>query len=147
LAYRYTQAEVDYRVGRRLQAFNPEHRSFLNLSYETKTSDKASQWKIDGTLQFIGEQRIPVSFKSSLAEQQANVSSYSDAFFQAHGQVTRVFKKGLEAYVGVENGANYRQSDPIQSASEPFSESFDASQIWAPVFGRMTYAGLRWTLY
>ncbi len=147
LAYRYTQAEVDYRIGRRLQPFNPENRGFLNLSYETKATENTAQWKVDGTLQFIGKQRIPSSFSMSEEDQQSNISSYSEAFFQAHGQVSRIFKKGLEAYLGVENGGNYRQNNPIQSASAPFDPSFDASQIWAPIFGRMTYLGLRWTIY
>ena len=27
-----------------------------------------------------------------------------------------------------------------------FNEVFDASLVYGPIFGRMTYAGLRWTL-
>jgi outer membrane receptor for ferrienterochelin and colicins len=141
LAYRYTHAETDYLSGRRLQPFNPEHRGFFNISYETKTNEKEAQWKIDGTLQFIGEQRLPD------LDHEDQTAQTSPAFLQVHGQVSRIFKKGLEAYLGVENATNYKQKNPIYSSSDPFNEAFDASQIWAPVFGTMGYLGLRWTIF
>jgi outer membrane receptor for ferrienterochelin and colicins len=49
--------------------------------------------------------------------------------------------------LGVENATNYKQKNPIYSSSDPFNEAFDASQIWAPVFGTMGYLGLRWTIF
>ena len=38
-------------------------------------------------------------------------------------------------------------SRSIIAAPEPFSPYFDASQIWAPVFGRMMYLGFRYSFY
>lgn len=144
MAYRYTDAQTDYLSGRREQAFNPQHRGFVNLGYSTKQKKNEAQWKLDGTIQLIGQQRIPEQYIlpdiDGLSSQ-----SYSENFIQIHGQVTRIFKKGIEAYIGVENASDYRQADPIRNADNPFSEEFDASQIWAPVFGRMTYLGLRWS--
>jgi len=49
-------------------------------------------------------------------------------------------------YVGVENATNYTQENPIIAASEPYNDRFDAAQIYAPIFGRMGYIGMRWTL-
>ncbi|NNC82550.1 MAG: TonB-dependent receptor, partial [Flavobacteriales bacterium] len=145
LAYRYTDAQTDFEQGRLLQPFTPEHRGFFNLGFETKETDKGAQWKMDGTLQYIGEQRLP---RLEPATQNPIEPYYhSPDFLQLHGQITRVFRKGLEAYLGVENLGDYRQGNPIQSSDDPFSDTFDGSQIWGPVFGRMTYLGLRWTLY
>jgi len=145
LAYRYTDAQNDYRIRRLRDPFNPRHRGFINLSFESKKKDKGAQWKVDGTLQYIGEQRVPAQFEDDLGG--IRPSSAADGFLQAHGQVTRVFKRGLEVYLGMENATDYRQDNPIRSAETPFSEAFDASQVWAPIFGRMAYAGLRWTLF
>ncbi len=145
LAYRYTDSKTDYITGRLQQPFNPTHRGFLNLGYETKKKNNDAQWKVDATVQFLGEQRIP---EQVIAPNVSGIASepYSPEFIQIHGQVTKVFKKGFEAYIGIENAGDYRQTDPIRNADTPFSESFDASQIWGPVFGRMTYLGLRWSL-
>jgi hypothetical protein len=35
---------------------------------------------------------------------------------------------------------------PIIAAEDPFGINFDSAQVYAPVFGRMLYAGLRWNL-
>ena len=34
----------------------------------------------------------------------------------------------------------------IIGAEDPFGSAFDTAQVFAPVFGRMLYAGLRWNL-
>jgi len=49
-------------------------------------------------------------------------------------------------YLGVENMLDYKQPNPILAASDPFSEYFDASLIWGPIFGRMFYAGVRFRI-
>jgi outer membrane receptor for ferrienterochelin and colicin len=146
LAYRYTDAQTDYESGQLVNPFNPNHRGFLNLSYETKKNDKDAQWKCDATVQFIGDQRMPDRF----ADESGSVTvsrNNSPRFVQVHGQLTRIFKKGLQCYIGIENASDYRLQEPILGASQPFSQTFDASQVYGPVFGRMTYLGLRWTLY
>ncbi|MFC7669238.1 hypothetical protein ACFQT0_19180 [Hymenobacter humi] len=62
-----------------------------------------------------------------------------------NAQVTRAFKR-LELYAGVENLTNYRQANPIESAFAPFGPNFDAAMVWGPVYGRLTYAGLRYRI-
>jgi outer membrane receptor for ferrienterochelin and colicins len=61
-------------------------------------------------------------------------------------QVTRVFSKSLEIYLGGENLTNFMVHNPIFSAENPQDKAFDSSLIWGPVFGRMVYVGLRWNL-
>ena len=60
-------------------------------------------------------------------------------------QLTRAFKR-LDVYVGVENLTNYRQPNPINGAANPFGPDFDAAMVWGPVYGRLTYAGLRYRI-
>jgi hypothetical protein len=54
--------------------------------------------------------------------------------------------------LGVENLLNYKQDQPIVGAEygdnsvtqAEFDAVFDASMIYGPIFGRMSYVGLRW---
>jgi outer membrane receptor for ferrienterochelin and colicins len=60
--------------------------------------------------------------------------------------VTKDFKDKWSVYVGIENITDYSLTNPILSASEPFSPYFDSSMVWGPIFGRMAYAGFRYRL-
>jgi hypothetical protein len=49
-------------------------------------------------------------------------------------------------YAGAENLLDIKQTDAILSSDDPFGAAFDSSQLYAPVFGRMLYAGFRFNL-
>jgi outer membrane receptor for ferrienterochelin and colicins len=49
-------------------------------------------------------------------------------------------------YVGGENIGNYTQNPAIVDAQNPFGPYFDATILYAPVFGQMYYAGLRFKI-
>jgi outer membrane receptor protein involved in Fe transport len=66
-------------------------------------------------------------------------------FALLNAQVTRGFKR-LDLYAGVENLTDYRQPNPIQGAANPFGPDFDAAMVWGPVYGRLTYLGLRYRI-
>lgn len=68
-------------------------------------------------------------------------SSYP-AFFQLQAQITREFRK-FSIYLGGENLTNYRIPIPIINAVNPYSNLFDATQIWGPTEGAMAYIGMR----
>ena len=34
----------------------------------------------------------------------------------------------------------------IEGAANPFGPTFDAAMVWGPVYGRLTYAGLRYRI-
>ena len=53
--------------------------------------------------------------------------------------LTKVF----ELYLGGENIFNYRQERAVLGTDNPFGNYFDSTLVYAPVFGRMIYAGLR----
>ena len=63
-----------------------------------------------------------------------------------NAQITKVFSKTFEVYVGGENIGNYTQNPAIVDAQNPFGSNFDASILFAPVFGQMYYAGLRFKI-
>jgi outer membrane receptor for ferrienterochelin and colicins len=49
-------------------------------------------------------------------------------------------------YLGVENLADFRQTQLINAADQPFSSFFDASMIWGPAIERMVYVGFRYRI-
>ena len=61
-------------------------------------------------------------------------------------QLTRQFSTNFSFYLGAENLFDVKQSDAVLGASNPFGAAFDTSQVYAPVFGRMLYAGFRFNL-
>lgn len=143
LAYRWLDVKTDYDAGLRAKPFVATHRAFTNLAYETKANDKGGQWRFDGTVQWVGQARIPDTFTNP---EEFQVSDRSSGYTLINAQVTRVITKDFEVYLGGENLGNFRQPNPILSAENPSSDYFDASLVWGPIFGRMAYGGLRWTL-
>ncbi len=143
MAYRWLDVQTQYSTGLLAKPFVNKHRAFINLAYETKANEKGAQWKIDFTGNWIGKGRIP-STVSNPDEFQRN--AYSDSYVLMNAQLSRVFSKTFEIYLGAENLGNFQQPKAILSPDDPFGEYFDASLIWGPVFGRMTYAGLRWKI-
>lgn len=141
VAYRWLEVKAEYLQGLLDLPLVSTHRAFANLGYETKMSDKEAQWKFDATFQWIGDQRIP-NTEANLEEFQ--LESRSDDYFLLNAQITRVFNKHFELYLGGENLLNFRQPNAILSAENPDSPYFDASLVWGPVFGSMVYGGLRW---
>ena len=71
---------------------------------------------------------------------------FVDPHFSLNSQITRVFSKNFEVYVGGENINNYTQENPIIMANNPFDPSFDASIVHGPIFGSTYYAGLRYKI-
>lgn len=61
---------------------------------------------------------------------------------ELQAQVTREFRR-FSIYIGGENLIDYTIKNPIRGASDPWKESFDATQVWGPVNGAMGYVGIR----
>jgi hypothetical protein len=74
------------------------------------------------------------------------LEEYSNSYSLLNAQVTKVFSKKFEMYFGVENLTNLKQKNPILAADNPFGENFDSTIIYAPIFGRMLYSGLRFKI-
>ena len=134
--------QTKYKSGLIEKPLLSKHRGFLNIAYSTRKI-KNRQWKIDLTTQWIGSQRIPFTGDNDVEFQ---LAERSEDYLLLNSQLTRIFGKRLDAYIGVENASNYRQNNPILSSENPYGEHFDSALIWAPIFGRMVYLGLRFTI-
>jgi outer membrane receptor for ferrienterochelin and colicins len=60
--------------------------------------------------------------------------------------VSKKISDRLEIYLGAENILNYKQPNPIIDADNPFGDTFDASMVWGPIFGRKVYGGIRYRI-
>lgn len=108
------------------------YKGVLNLQYGARMY----KWTFDLTAQINGQSRLPNFMPDD----------YSPAYPLFFAQITRKFR-GIDVYAGVENIFNYKQQNPILSASDAFSPAFNSSVIWGPLMGRRIYAGIRYTLF
>ena len=143
MAYRMIETETAFEDGMLSDPFVSKHRGFANFAYASRVAEDGSGWKADLTVQWVGEQRLPSTYANPMEYQRPDVG---EAYWLASGQVTKMFSKAFDVYVGSENLTGYRQDRPIIAEEDPFGDYFDASLVYAPVFGRNLYAGLRWTL-
>jgi outer membrane receptor for ferrienterochelin and colicins len=145
-AYKWLDVQSTYADQLLPKPLTPQNRAFLNLGY----ASAFDKWRGDLTVQWFGERplaHLPAD-GSNVGHAHGTGTSgleYAPRYALLNAQVTRAFKR-LEVYVGVENLTNYRQPDPIQNAATPFSAGFDAAMVWGPVYGRLTYAGLRYRI-
>ena len=142
-AYKNTNAKTDYISGRLQNPLTPSNRFFLNLSYDGPSNEKSRKWKFDVTYNHLGKQRIPSTIQNP---EIYRLDPYTSKLDLINSQITRVFSDSFEVYLGVENLTNYKQNDGIISNSDPFGQYFDATMIYGPVFGRMSYLGLRYKI-
>ena len=142
-AYKYYDVKTDYQSGTYQIPLQAKHRFFGNLGYETTATAKNKQWKLDYTLNVLGKQQLPNTASNPEADR---MPEFSPSFAVMNTQITRVFSSTLEIYIGGENIGNYKQEKVILGADNPFGSNFDASIVYAPIFGQMYYAGLRFKI-
>ncbi|MEO8532413.1 MAG: TonB-dependent receptor [Flavobacterium sp.] len=141
-AYKYYDIQTDYLRGTFQRPLQAKHRFLGNLEYETNLSDD-KQWKFDYTFNWSGKQQLPYTASNPTADQ---FPDFSPSYAVMNMQVTRVFSAVFEVYIGGENIGNYKQEKAILGADDPFGPNFDASVAYAPIFGQMYYAGLRFKI-
>ena len=144
-AYKYYDVQTQFTKGQLEKTLTPKHRWFANVAYETADTheNNHSQWKFDVTFNWLGEQRLPTTATNPLPYR---LSDYVPSFATLNAQITRVFSKTFEVYVGGENITNYKQANGILAADAPFGAYFDSTMQYAPAFGQMYYAGMRFKL-
>ena len=138
-AYKNYDVKTAYKSGFLQRPLQAQNRFFGNMGWETERKSNGAQWRWDLTYHALGKQRLVSSIRDGNG-------SYASAFGLWNSQLTRAFNTKLEVYAGVENLGDYTQKNPIIAADDPFGINFDSAQVYAPVFGRMLYAGLRWNL-
>jgi outer membrane receptor for ferrienterochelin and colicins len=142
-AYKYYDIQTDYITGRFERPLQAKHRFFANLAFETHIKEKGKQWKFDFTYNWLGVQRLPNTETNPINDR---LPEYSPAYSLMNTQITRTFSSVFEMYIGGENIGNFTQKKAILGSESPFGTTFDASILYAPVFGQMYYAGLRFKI-
>ena len=140
LSYKYNNVKFNYLSGLKRKALNPKDRIFVNLNYNFKDLNiDRDIWRFNFSLHAIGKQRIPKNLNSLNGFE-------SKKYMLLNFQFTKIFNKNFELYLGIENLANYLQSNPIIDYDNPFGINFDSSLVYAPIVGTMNYFGLRYNL-
>lgn len=142
-AYKYYDIETDFLSGNYERPLQAKHRFFANLEFQTHIVEGGKQWKFDATYNWMGQQRLPNTSSNPINDR---LPDYSGAFSLFNAQITRTFSSVFEMYVGGENIGNYQQKKAILGSENPFGNTFDTSIVYAPVFGQMYYAGLRFKI-
>ncbi|MGB5553016.1 MAG: TonB-dependent receptor [Flavobacteriaceae bacterium] len=142
-AYKYYDVQTDYRSGSLQKPLQAQHRFFANLGYQTMLTEKGSQWRFDYTLHSQGKQRLS---NTDVNPPQYRLGDFAKGYSLMNAQVTKVFSPKFEIYLGGENLTNFMQSNPVLGADDPFGANFDTSIVYAPIMGRMFYAGFRYKL-
>lgn len=142
-AYKYYDVKTDYKNGLLQKPLQAQHRFFANLSYETDVKESGKQLRFDYTFNSVGKQRLPNTDVNPVAYR---LGDYADPYVLMNTQVTRVFTKSFEIYVGGENLTNFKQNNPVLGVESPFGANFDTSIVYAPIMGRLFYAGFRYKL-
>ena len=138
LAYRYNHVMETTNGLLQEKAMSSPHKALFNIHYATRYE----RWKFDFTTQWNGRSRLPDA--SQLPEALRHPDE-APSFFVINAQLSRQFKH-WEWYLGAENIGNYTQEQAIIDAENPFGPYFDASIVYAPLTGRMFYAGCRYIL-
>ena len=134
-AYKNYQVKTTFTNGLQQRPLQPENRFFANAEYNNVT-EEGKGWRFDATYHFVGSQRLPENPRDGLA-------AMAGAYGLWNAQISRVFSPRFEVYLGGENLTKVQQNNPIIGVDRPFGRDFDASLVYAPVFGRMIYTGLR----
>jgi len=142
-AYKYYDISTDYLSGSFQRPLQAKHRFFGNLEFETHIKEKGQQWKFDFTWNWLGSQQLPTTASNPVDDR---LPEFSPSFSIMNTQITRTFSSVFEVYVGGENIGNYRQQNAILGEHNPFGMHFDTSIVYAPIFGQMYYAGLRFKI-
>ncbi|GAA3647880.1 TonB-dependent receptor plug domain-containing protein [Flavivirga jejuensis] len=144
MAYKYYDVKTDYNSGKLSKPLVPTNRLFANASYETHMSNgDEGQWKFDATFNWLGEQRFSSTVTNPVSYQ---LPDKTPALATLNVQITKVFSRKFEVYVGGENVTNVRQSNPVLGADDPFGANFDTTFVYGPIFGSLYYTGLRFKI-
>lgn len=144
MSYKYYDIKTQYNAGLLEKPLTPKHRFFANIGVKTVDRNRnMSFWKFDATYNWFGNQRFPSTMSNPVEFQKPEYSKQTNLL---NLQVTKVFSRNFEAYIGGENVTNVTQENPITSANSPFGSYFDSAMIYRPIDGGTYYIGLRYKL-
>ncbi len=134
VAYKFQDVRATYDGVLKTVPLVPMHRMLLNLGYTTPKYG----FSFDFTTHVTGNSRMPDLTDPGFAHYHGATPWY----VTLNAQITKSFKI-IDVYMGCENITGYTQHTPLVDASNPFGTKFDATLVYAPIFGRMFYGGIR----
>ncbi|MFT4600676.1 MAG: outer membrane receptor for ferrienterochelin and colicins [Arenicella sp.] len=137
-AFKYYDVKAEFGGELQQKAFVPKYRVLLNAGYKTRNK----KWEFDLTANWVGKKRLPSTASNPLEHTRPDESV---DYWILNSQISYKLKR-MSFYVGAENMLNVIQNNAIISADDPFGSYFDATQIWAPIFGANIYAGLHFDI-
>ena len=150
IAYKFNDVRMTFGKVLHDMPLMPRHRGLVHLNYTTPKKD----WEFNITMNIVGPQRLPhlhPPFGNDLPLYRLQ-SEYAPTYIMLNAHINKSFKGGWQVYIGAENLTNYTQEQPILGYQDPFNQSntieyanFDATSIFAPVFGVQVYAGVKYT--
>ncbi|MCS6935263.1 MAG: TonB-dependent receptor [Chitinophagales bacterium] len=135
-SYKFERNMVNYRSGKKIYPFRPQHRGLLSLQYTTPSE----RWRFNSSFNLFGPSRVPDYRLNGGKEVQQGKS-----WVQWNAQITLRIRQ-WEVYLGGDNLLNFIQKNPIVMGEQPLHPQFDASMIWGPLRGAMAFAGFRWVM-
>ncbi|HEY4650825.1 MAG TPA: TonB-dependent receptor, partial [Pontibacter sp.] len=125
------------------------HAPGFSATFAATYSFKKAGLTIDYTGSVKGPMYLPIQENDFRPEK-------SPWFTLQHVQLTKALPKGLELYAGVKNIFNFMPKHPLMRPFDPFDKqvgvdnpnnyTFDTEYNYAPLQGRRTFIGLRYTL-
>jgi len=143
LTYKNYDVKINYNNTILQKPLQSKNRFFINLNYETIKKFEDKQWRMDFTMNWQGQQRLPNTTSNPSVYQ---LSKFSKSYAIINTQLTRVFNRKFEVYIGGENINNLTQKQPIISANDAFGPYFDSTVTYAPILGNIYYLGMRYKL-
>lgn len=139
VAYRLNDVKETYNGKTLAKPLTNKSKGLFSTSYKTPLG----LWQFDATLLLNGSGRMPTAY--TLSDGNKSWENNYPSYEQLSAQVTRFFRWG-SIYLGGENLTNFKQTNPIINASDPWSKKFDSTLIWGPIEGAMAYLGIRLSL-
>ncbi|MCB0644816.1 MAG: TonB-dependent receptor [Phaeodactylibacter sp.] len=141
LAYKFNDVKVTHHEELVQRPLVAKHKGLITVDYTTPLKS----WMFNVSTQIVGPQRLidDSQFPEELVAQFPE--EYSPTYALVNAQITKYFLN-WEIYLGGENLTNFRQSNAIIAADDPFGPYFNANQVYAPIVGARGYLGLRFWL-
>ncbi|TAG00519.1 MAG: TonB-dependent receptor [Cytophagia bacterium] len=141
LAYKNYDIRATYQnIGLQNVPLVVRERFFANFDYTLKNKKTKEELMIDVTGEWLGRMNLPNTQNNPV---ELRRGEKSPSYWLLNAQITYKPTPKWDIYLGGEDLLNFMQNNPIIAGNQPFGNYFDASIIYAPVMGRMMYAGVR----
>ncbi|MDA3868194.1 MAG: TonB-dependent receptor [Salinivirgaceae bacterium] len=139
VAYRLNDVRSTYSGNLEKVPYVSRYKGLISAGYRTNMD----KWIFDVTAQFHGQTRLPGAYENNA--EQFGIDA-PESYINMIAQITKNYKR-WSFYVGAENLTDYTQKNAIVDVQNPNSNTFDASMVWGPLYGRMFYGGIKYILF